>query len=247
MSAPDLLDRWRVFGEACKDKRLNQSSLAVLWAIADRINDSGEAWPSLNRIAIDAGCDRRTAARAVGTLTETGWLRVTPGTRTSPNRYRIGRGEPAPSGKAAPSGELVALGRGELAQKVGANSPLKPTHRTYPLNLPKKRARAQSIEIPDWLPAESWEQWRKHKGSKFSQQAQQGALNKLAKLRDEGHCPAKVIAHSLEHGWQGVFADNRNGTTKVNGSRPGAIPIDHRTHDELAAANAAEARRMGLG
>jgi len=239
LSAPDLLDRWRVFGEACKDKRLNQSSLAVLWAIADRINDSGEAWPSLNRIAIDAGCDRRTAARAVGTLTETGWLRVTPGTRTSPNRYRIGRGEPAPSGKAAPSGELVALGRGELAQKVGANSPLKPTHRTYPLNLPKE-------EQPAEKPAGPWGQGLQYLKSQGLAEAKArtfiGRLCREAKGNQRaGELLAEAERQQVADPQSWLIAAAKRSTKGV-----AAIQRDTRSEDQLAAAIDDERKRMGM-
>lgn len=250
-----LRSRWLLLGKACGDAELSHADTAVLWQLAERAGTKGTCWPSLSTIASDAGCDRRTAVRSITRLESRGYITRLPGSRTESNRYRIGGGESAPtgrgeaatSGESAPRGELVPLGRGEAVQKVGARLPLKSRKRIQKENPERTRATARYLEAPDWLPAESWLTWCKHKGSKFSRQAQQGALNRLAKLRDEGHCPAKVIAHSLEHGWQGVFADNRNGTTRVNGSRPGAIPIDNRTHDELAAANAAEGRRMGLG
>jgi DNA-binding transcriptional MocR family regulator len=92
---PDLVARWKLVGKALHEAGMSAAYVAVLWSILDRMNDAGECWPSLSRIAEDAGVDRRTASRAIEALSSSGLLRVQSGSRTSTNVYRLGTGESA--------------------------------------------------------------------------------------------------------------------------------------------------------
>ena len=63
---------------------------AVLAYLAERANDDGECWPSVDLIAAETELGRRTVIRALGTLAESGWLTVT---RTGKsNLYRLAIG-----------------------------------------------------------------------------------------------------------------------------------------------------------
>lgn len=62
---------------------------AILLALAARANREGIAWPSLSRIAQDAGIDRRTVSRHLANIAASGELEVIPGKGTAPNKYRL--------------------------------------------------------------------------------------------------------------------------------------------------------------
>lgn len=49
---------------------------AIARALADRANDRGVAWPSINRLAADVGCSRSTAKRALRTLRDHGLVEL---------------------------------------------------------------------------------------------------------------------------------------------------------------------------
>lgn len=255
---------------------MSAAYVAVLWSILDRMNDAGECWPSLSRIAEDAGVDRRTASRAIEALSSSGLLRVQSGSRTSTNVYRLGTGESAnkcagdsahtctgesaPTGESATSGEMIHLGRGESVQKVGANLPDKPTTKNL-LKENQEKAREkqaskrpvviESDHLPDWMPRELWQEWKQHRGRKLTPVAEKNAFRKLDALRTQGHCPAKVIRRSLENGWAGLFADERGTETRADGATPaikavGVIQRDPRTEREIIKANRAEMARFGM-
>lgn len=76
----------------------------------------------------------------------------------------------------------------------------------------RKRAQsgfdASKIELPNWLPRDSWEAWvadRKERRKPVSERAAQEQIAELAAYRKEGHDPAEVIRHSIASGWQGLY------------------------------------------
>ncbi len=109
---------------------------AIMLVLAYRADEKkGECWPSLPRIARDAGLNRRTVSRCLPIIQRTGELLIvrrghaaeTHGGRQESNRYRItieppqGRGTqslPLPDKVGAESPE----GRGRESHKVGAHS-----------------------------------------------------------------------------------------------------------------------------
>lgn len=77
-------------------------------------------------------------------------------------------------------------------------------------------------ERPDWIPEFAWSAWIQHrteirKPLKPTQCAAQFA--KLDQLRQDGHRPEDVIAHSIAGGWQGLFPPDRR---RMNG-KPSAL------------------------
>lgn len=72
----------------------------------------------------------------------------------------------------------------------------------------KKEKIKNNIYIPPYIPPELWEQYKLHrvqKKSKLTPIAEQRALAKLERMKDQGQDPAKVIEQSLENGWVGLF------------------------------------------
>lgn len=85
-----LLARWRVVGVAARDAGLARSDVAVLIAILDHINTArGDAWPSVDTIAIEAGVDRSTATRSIARLVGNGHLIRERGEGRTCNTYRM--------------------------------------------------------------------------------------------------------------------------------------------------------------
>lgn len=144
-----LLTRWNLLGRAARDAHLSRSDLAVLHAIADRIGDTGTAWPSVRRIADDANADKRTVTRSIGRLCDCGYLIRKSGGFTTANVYRLGVGEPARRGEPAPMGE--STGRGGAVSGYGRTRPEgmgELAHVILPVNPPNESTRASSTASP---------------------------------------------------------------------------------------------------
>jgi hypothetical protein len=100
------------------------------------------------------------------------------------------------------------------------------------LNLPKeptsgahaRKRKPIDLAVPDWLPADAWRTWCDHRkaiGRKFTEHAQDLAIQKLDSLRAEGHDPRKLIDLAIESGWSSF--NPRNGTLTNPGARPSGI------------------------
>lgn len=63
---------------------------SVLAYLAERANDDGECWPSVDLIADETEFGRRTVIRALGTLADGGWLTVTRTGKSNVYRLAIG-------------------------------------------------------------------------------------------------------------------------------------------------------------
>jgi excisionase family DNA binding protein len=64
-------------------------------------------------------------------------------------------------------------------------------------------------DLPVWLPAAVWDEWRQHrKGIRkpLTATSTKLTLKKLADLRAGGHEPRTVIEQSIANGWTGLFA-----------------------------------------
>jgi hypothetical protein len=87
---------------------------------------------------------------------------------------------------------------------------------------PRKRGPSGSpIEIPDWMPGPEWDafvEMRRAKGSRapFTVAAAKGIIAELAKFREKGHDPAKVLQASVNAGWSGVF-EPKTAPTEIRG------------------------------
>lgn len=138
-----LLPRWKLIGRAACDARLSRSDIAVLYVITDRIGDTGTAWPSVRRIADDASADPRTVTRSINRLCDCGYLLRKSGGFTTANEYRLGVGEPAPTGKATRTGEPVAGYGRTRPEGMG-----EPAYVIFPVNPPNESAQGSSTAAP---------------------------------------------------------------------------------------------------
>ena len=67
------------------------------------------------------------------------------------------------------------------------------------------------FELPGWVPGKEWEEFeesRRKVRKPMTDAARRLTIGKLAKLREAGNDPGKVLEQSVERGWQGVFPLN---------------------------------------
>ncbi len=109
----------RVFGyikQMNRDKELPSAAVRVALVIADHWNEeSGEAHPSLQTIALESGLGEGTVRRMLPALVERGYLAVQVGSRGSghPNRYW-------PLDKSANGGAIESANGGAITEKPKA-------------------------------------------------------------------------------------------------------------------------------
>ena len=71
------------------------------------------------------------------------------------------------------------------------------------------RAPDLSVTLPDWMPADAWNAWCRHRialsRKTWTDEAAMGCVRMLAKYRDAGDDPAEVIDQAIASGWRGLF------------------------------------------
>lgn len=88
---------------------------------------------------------------------------------------------------------------------------------------------ASLIELPEWLPRESWQNWvadRKERRKPITQRAAEAQIKTLDGYRGEGHSPAAVIANSIAAGYQGLFPPKQTGGVHPQGKRSSGDLLD---------------------
>ena len=89
----------------------------------------------------------------------------------------------------------------------------------------RRRVRAVTIDLPEWLPPEAWLSWdaqRKAMSPKgWTPLAKERALATLHQLHTDGHDVVQVIATSIERGWTGLFAPKATGNTSAQSKHGG--------------------------
>lgn len=66
-----------------------------------------------------------------------------------------------------------------------------------------------------------WTKFKKHRGKKFTEEAEEMAVRKLERLSASGNDPTSVIVQSLENNWQGLFElrkENERNSKNNNGT-----------------------------
>ncbi|WP_052520985.1 helix-turn-helix domain-containing protein [Acidovorax temperans] len=118
---------------------------------------------------------------------------------------------------------------GETPPKTGDGTTKEPV--MEPVMELKKRSKphfdAQAIELPDWLPKETWAMWVQDRSARKKPVTEAGAklqLRSLEKLRGQGHDPVRVVENAIEKGWQGLYAAKDGSTLAAQRSREGDIP-----------------------
>lgn len=120
--------------------------------------------------------------------------------------------------------------------KRGAEKRWKSKNNSHPIATPMGSAIAQDktrqdkeplivplkgdVDIPVWLSKETWESYRKHRGKKFTDNAQRLALKKLTSWKADGHDPNEILNNSIMNGWKGLFEPTAKQEFKKYGAQP---------------------------
>jgi len=101
-----------------------------------------------------------------------------------------------------------------------------------PVIEPRKRAKvsfdAGAIELPDWLPADTWAMWVRDRADRRKSITEAGAklqLRSLEKLRAQGHDPVLLIETAIASGWQGFFAAKDGSTMAARQDAADGVPL----------------------
>lgn len=63
---------------------------------------------------------------------------------------------------------------------------------------------AAATGAPPGVSPDNWSAWRKHRGKKFTAEAERLQRKHLAQWRTEGHDPNRIVENALAGGWQGL-------------------------------------------
>ena len=76
---------------------------------------------------------------------------------------------------------------------------------------------ARSVELPEWLPADTWAMWVRDRAERKQPVTEAGAklqLRSLEKYLAEGHDPVRIIELAVVSGWRGLYPA-KDGSTKL--------------------------------
>lgn len=85
-----------------------------------------------------------------------------------------------------------------------------------PLTNNQEPLKPLSLTLPDWVPVEPWNDYVKHRGSKFTHRAKELAIGQLQKMVESGHDPTVILQTSVANGWKGLFEPKTNGVNHGN-------------------------------
>jgi hypothetical protein len=121
------------------------------------------------------------------------------------------------------------------SEDILSGTPIAPLEAEEPLsttgaNAPSARARGvAAVELPDWLPPDSWREWEQHRREikkPLTALSVKKQIKKLDTFRARGMPPEKVIEQAITEGWRNFYelkeADNGNSNgrpqTSTNGN-----------------------------
>jgi len=151
---------FKALARAAVDPCLSRGDLGCLAVILDRFNvQEGAAWPSINRLAKEAGISARNVVTCIKRLADLGYLAIDSGSSTRSNRYRptfkATEADFSTEAQISTEPEFSDLLKPASLQVLKRTS-YKHTHRTYPKNLPSKCTRF----------ADFWQAYPRKTGSK---------------------------------------------------------------------------------
>lgn len=96
---------------------------------------------------------------------------------------------------------------------------------------PRARKEVPPVELPDWLPVESWHEWEEHRREikkPLTALSVKKQFKLLAKCRARGIPPEQIIEHAIANGWRNLYElkeethETSNGNGKSQHKRPDA-------------------------
>lgn len=194
---------------------LTQSETLVLLALADHADESGECWPSVDRVAEKARIKRRAAQRVIGKLEDSGLIEVdrSRNGRGQTSRYTLHVEHPIEKGvRETPKEKRVSF-----ATEKGVRSDTPPVSPTTPVREPSSNHHEPPREVNKVAWA-SWTEYRKERRLKpYTATGAFQQMSWLANFRDDEQ--AAIVDQSIRQGWQGLFPLRERG----NGERLSAV------------------------
>jgi len=217
-----------VIMSACWPLRMPPSPKAVLISLADNANDHGECWPSIPTICERTCLSERTVHAAIKWLEQ---AKIVTADRSNgrhtryvlkPENFREPPQQLHPRSDCTPANTAVTPANAAVVPPQIPQSPpqqLRSNHQEpskEPSGTVNKRARkpkpefdATTIQLPDWLPRESWVDWVEHRiavKAPMTERAAQLQVRHLERLRAAGNDPVAVIEQSVRSGkWTDLY------------------------------------------
>lgn len=80
-----------------------------------------------------------------------------------------------------------------------------PNQEPLTTNQEPEKNKGSRFALPDWVPADAWDEWVKARKNKPTAEAKRLSVLDLEKLRADGHDPRAVLEQSIKRGWTGLF------------------------------------------
>lgn len=209
----------------------------VLLSLADRANESHQCYPSIQRLASDTGCDRKTVMQAVRRLEESGLIEAAKARGKGTNYQLIGvpdrHGNPSQKRDQYRKRDQSHKGDGTSTEngtgpvpKTG-HEPTKNQSTTKKTSAPpKKRTALDWSAIPESAQGGALDDWVEHRRQMKAPITSQRGVNTL--VAELNRCEAAgitadaAITEAIDAGWRGIklsWIQRRNGTNETN-ARP---------------------------
>lgn len=223
----------------CWPLQMPPTQKAVLVSLADNANDTGHCWPSISTISVRTCFGRTAVMAAIAWLEENGALKAdrSNGRHTTyvitPESFNQSVYQTSPAERPVRLPNTTGPAGGPH-QSVSRTAPVRQadSNRKEPSRTVIKSNRHIRVDIPDWLPADAWNDWcqyRKTGKGQFTDKAKALSLRTLTKLHDEGHDARALIELAIERGWQGLYAP-RTGPSGTSGKPPIAQQFGSKTY-----------------
>jgi hypothetical protein len=232
-----------------------ENALIVLLALADWSNDSGECWPSIQKLADKTRIDRRSAQRIIRRLAKDNLITIEEGGgRAKQHRYKIETAalcRPLENSDFQnsdfPCTERAALRTERATFPTQTATPVSPDPLVDPLEEPSVDPLGDS---PPFSSSEfrsalkDFEQHRREKRIKVTPTARRLMFKKFSLWGEERSIAALI--HSTEKGYTGCFEENGNGAIQQrNGYETAAEKRGRNFRSQIDIVN--QLRRESLG
>jgi Helix-turn-helix domain len=199
-------------------RKLIASEKLFLLILADYSNEAtGTSWPSVQRLSSECLCSESTLRRIVKRMVRAGFIEVEH-RAGSTSRYTLKIEQT--KGLFDTPVSLTPLSVSDSPTPVTAMTP-KPS-----LEPSVKDKHIRTAQLPEWLPANAWNSYLemrlKVRKPLVTQRGFAQAINKLDKLRQEGHDPSAVLDQSIFNSWQGLFPVKQESVAKARPNGKGS-------------------------
>ena len=159
----------KAMAEVWEHSKSQGNALVLMLAIADHVNEStGDAWPSIKRLASYCNIDRSTVIRNINALIKAGELSKVPGDGRENTRYRITLYNSCGRGGATSRGSATS----EVAEARPLQSRRRDTNRYITVNDPLNNIKGDFDSF--------WQQYPKKVGKGAAKTAYSRALKKVS-------------------------------------------------------------------